>query len=300
MRTRRPLGIWGQILCGFGIFILVVAALLWLFQIVLLDPFYRAVKTTEVKATAETVQHALEASDMNEQVRQMCLNTGINIVVTDEHGQMLSGWKASEKESYLENLSRSRLKMSNLFNEVNLKGGDQLMVARSPFVNQDGTQDEVILYVTITRTPSGLNRMVLLESVITPVDSLKETLQVQVTTLTVVMAAMGVLLALFIARRISRPLADINESAKVLAQGGLRHPFWGTRRPGGPGAGTHVKLRRRELSKVEGLRRDLLANVSHDLRTPLTMIKGYSEVMRDLPGENTPKTCRLSSTRRNG
>ena len=145
-----PLGIWGQILCGFGVFILVVAALLWLFQIVLLDPFYRAVKTTEVKATAETVQRALEASDMNEQVRQMCLNTGINIVVTDEHGQMLSGWKASEKESYLENLSRSRLKMSNLFNEVNLKGGDQLMVARSPFVNQDGTQDEVILYVTIT------------------------------------------------------------------------------------------------------------------------------------------------------
>lgn len=219
LRTRRPLGIWGQILCGFGIFILVVAALLWLFQIVLLDPFYRAVKTTEVKATAETVQHALEASDMNEQVRQMCLNTGINIVVTDEHGQMLSGWKASEKESYLENLSRSRLNMSNLFNEVNLKGGDQLMVARSPFVNQDGTQDEVILYVTITRTPSGLNRMVLLESAITPVDSLKETLQVQVTTLTVVMAAMGVLLALFIARRISRPLADINESAKVLAKG---------------------------------------------------------------------------------
>ena len=38
---------------------LVVAALLWLFQIVLLDPFYRAVKTTEVKATAETVQHEL-------------------------------------------------------------------------------------------------------------------------------------------------------------------------------------------------------------------------------------------------
>ena len=293
VKNRRPLGIWGQILCGFGIFILVVAALLWLFQIVLLDPFYRAVKTTEVKATAETVQHALEASDMNEQVRQMCLNTGINIVVTDEHGQMLSGWKASEKESYLENLSRSRLKMSNLFNEVNLKGGDQLMVARSPFVNQDGTQDEVILYVTITRTPSGLNRMVLLESAITPVDSLKETLQVQVTTLTVVMAAMGVLLALFIARRISRPLADINESAKVLAKGDYAIRF------GEHGAREVRELARTlnyaagELSKVEGLRRDLLANVSHDLRTPLTMIKGYSEVMRDLPGENTPENVQI-------
>ena len=48
-----------------------------------------------------------------------------------------------------------------------------------------------------------------------------------------------------------------------------------------------------ELSKVETLRRDLIANVSHDLRTPLTMITGYAEVMRDLPGENTPENVQI-------
>ena len=57
---RRPLGIWAQILVGFGIFIVVVWALLWLFQIVLLEPFYRTVKTAEVKSTAEAVEHRLE------------------------------------------------------------------------------------------------------------------------------------------------------------------------------------------------------------------------------------------------
>ena len=48
-----------------------------------------------------------------------------------------------------------------------------------------------------------------------------------------------------------------------------------------------------ELSKTEGLRREFVANVSHDLRTPLTMIKGYAEVMRDLPGENTPENVQI-------
>lgn len=37
-----------------------------------------------------------------------------------------------------------------------------------------------------------------------------------------------------------------------------------------------------ELSKTEELRRDLLANVGHDLKTPLTMIKAYAEMVRDL------------------
>ena len=41
------------------------------------------------------------------------------------------------------------------------------------------------------------------------------------------------------------------------------------------------------------MRRDLIANVSHDLRTPLTMISGYGEMMRDLPGENTPENVQV-------
>src|SRR5699024_10462505 len=48
-----------------------------------------------------------------------------------------------------------------------------------------------------------------------------------------------------------------------------------------------------ELGQVEQLRRDLIANVSHDLRTPLTLITGYAEVMRDLPGENTPENVQI-------
>ena len=37
-----------------------------------------------------------------------------------------------------------------------------------------------------------------------------------------------------------------------------------------------------ELGKTEELEKDLLANVSHDLKTPLTMIKAYAEMVRDL------------------
>lgn len=45
----------------------------------------------------------------------------------------------------------------------------------------------------------------------------------------------------------------------------------------------------REQKKTEDFRRDLVANVSHDLRTPLTMIKAYAEMIRDLSGDNPKK-----------
>ena len=35
--------------------------------------------------------------------------------------------------------------------------------------------------------------------------------------------------------------------------------------------------------------RDLIANVSHDLKTPLTMVKDYAEMIRDLSGDNPEK-----------
>ena len=48
-----------------------------------------------------------------------------------------------------------------------------------------------------------------------------------------------------------------------------------------------------ELAKTDKFQKELISNVSHDLRTPLTMIKGYAEVMRDIPFENTPENIQV-------
>jgi signal transduction histidine kinase len=45
----------------------------------------------------------------------------------------------------------------------------------------------------------------------------------------------------------------------------------------------------KELSLKDEVRREFLANVSHDLKTPLTMIKAYAEMVRDLTYKDDQK-----------
>src|SRR5699024_4263965 len=99
-------------------------------------------------------------------------------------------------------------------------------------------------------------------------------------------------MALFLASRIAHPIVEINHSSKALVRGEYA-PYPGSAcREIGELNETLVQVSH-DLQQVEQLRRDLLANLSHDLRTPLTLISGYAEVMRDLPGENTPENVQI-------
>lgn len=290
-KPRSPFRISWQIALGFGAFILIIALLLWVFQIALLGPFYQAIKTAEVKQAAEQIERMLEEDDLDTRVKKFSNDLGINILVTDDLGSQYSAWKPTQRECLLENMSRSDLR--TIFNEVNLGGGTKLTTYTSPFTYQDGARPEVILYARVASTESGLNRMILIESEITPVDATVETLQIQLVCVTGIMVLLGGLLVCFITRRISRPVVSVNEAAKELAKGNydIRFAEGGSREVSE--LAQTLNYAARELSKVEGLRRELLANVSHDLRTPLTMIRGYAEVMRDLPGESTPENVQI-------
>lgn len=107
--------------------------------------------------------------------------------------------------------------------------------------------------------------------------------------ITAVLLAGSILLAMLFARAFSRPVRQITDAARALAAGKLD---------------TQVAVRSRDeigqladalnelggqLQKTENLRRELIANVSHELRSPLAVIQGYAETVRDVTWPNPEK-----------
>ncbi len=138
---------------------------------------------------------------------------------------------------------------------------------------------------------------------ITPVETTISTLQLQLYFVTFTMICFSIFLSFFMAKLISKPIVQINENAKQLACGNYDTQFSGHGFLEITELSHTLNVTAKELGKTEHLRRELLANISHDLRTPLALIYSYSEMMHDFPDEISTEqtqiimeeTARLSS-----
>ncbi len=97
------------------------------------------------------------------------------------------------------------------------------------------------------------------------------------------------IMALYLATRISKPIRDITRSAEQLGRGDFDVKFKGGTYSEIDELAETLTIAENEMKKMEDYHKDLIANVSHDIKTPLTMIKSYAEMIRDLSGNDPVK-----------
>lgn len=151
---------------------------------------------------------------------------------------------------------------------------------------------ESVIYVRIVEV-DGAEEVVMINSVLTPVDATVSTLKAQLKLISVIMIVVAFLIAVGISKSISKSIIKLNAGARLLAEGNYDVVFDSRDYKEIAQLSDSLNHAATELGKTDSLQKELIANVSHDLRTPLTMIKGYAEVMRDIPGENTPENVQV-------
>ncbi|MCI8935163.1 MAG: HAMP domain-containing histidine kinase [Clostridiaceae bacterium] len=278
---------------------------LWLLQIVFLDSFYKAYKRAELKKAAQLAEDNIDNSQLDALLQEIANQQGLSLLVADpdtleilyRQDSMKPGllpnsprqiqryWQAAEQEggSYIQTQSR-RL------------SGERLTYRPSAFTGHapPPMEDELesILCARAVSSWQG-RRLILLVSVVTPVGSTAEALQAEFWFICALLAVFALGLALLTSRKISAPIIRLNQAAKRLGKGQFDVEFQGGGYREIHELSDTMAQAARQLGRQDDLRRELLANVSHDLRTPLTMIIGYAEAIRDLPGEDTPENIQV-------
>lgn len=89
---------------------------------------------------------------------------------------------------------------------------------------------------------------------------------------------------------LAKPISEMTEKARQLAQGDFGVDFHGAdyNKEMVELAET-LNFAREELSKTDRMQKELIANVSHDFKTPLTMIKAYASMIIEISGDNPEK-----------
>lgn len=277
-------------------------AFLWIFQTCFLDSFYQNIKVKQIQSCAQEIVKHINDEDLDTRLETIARDKQVCIVITDETGFMLHSQEAWQScvIHRMDEILYVRAYYITLQN-----GGTYLERAKTvkePTKAESGLWDkggklrldpETLLYTAIAAKTDGSVRFILLNTKLTPVTATVETLRVQLIWITVIMIMLAFVLALILSQVISEPIRKINTSAKQLAKGNYDASFSETGYQEIVELAQTLNYAAKELSKVEGLQRELVANISHDLRTPLTMIIGYAEVMRDLPNENTPENIQV-------
>jgi len=298
-------------LLGFCALLLVV---LWLFQIVFLDTFYKKIKVTEIRRSAAEIVNNIESESISEIIADISNTNDIAVNITNLSGRNLMRILSSENRRRIE-------ENAALITKALANGGEIHEYIASPppapsasrprdnaandraensrTVNRRRLQIQSLIYVKIA-SKQGEQYAVIIRAVISPVNATVTTLRFQLYYISCVIIFLAVILAIVIAKRVSKPIEEISQSAMTLANGNYDTRFTGTGFYEIVALSDTLNTAAVELSRVESLRRELLANVSHDLRTPLALIYSYAEMMHDFPSEVTPEQTQtiMDETRR--
>jgi len=95
----------------------------------------------------------------------------------------------------------------------------------------------------------------------------------------------ALVLGFFLARTLTRPLRELTAASQAVAQGDLEQQVAVRSRDELGELAIAFNQMSAELARANRARRQMTADIAHDLRTPLTVIKGYAEALwnGDLP-----------------
>ena len=255
-------------LLGYNIIIITV---LWISLISMFDIFYEKEQLSNLDEITNIIKNSSEYDLQN-----IAFQNDVCIAVRDESGIV---------EAY-------NMKMNGcIFTPNNM----QVRSLMQEFINSDETNKSYKFVNEERKVSAVLNGVktddnyIFIYSNLQDISDFTVILKRELMYVFIASLIIAIITSIFLSNKITNPILKITKKAKKLGNSTTNINFEESGIKEIDELSDALKEAHTELSKTDELRRDLMANVSHDLKTPLTMIKAYAEMIRDISYKDKKK-----------
>ncbi|MBP1555000.1 MAG: HAMP domain-containing protein, partial [Oscillospiraceae bacterium] len=241
-----------------------------LIQTAFFGTFYARTKKQEINDALRAVLEEIsgDASQLQDSCDEIAHYYNVCILVTDENMNTLASAEGAV-DCELMRLSTNALR--TLYENAKNNGGTYTKEIESyhpqfpdrfdgqPENRREQSPGNTLLKVNIVSTDGGMIRVVFINSLITPVKNMTDSLRTQLIVLACVMLVLSLVLSLIYSRQLSKPIIEMNNEADKLAKGDFDVHFEqdsGSREL--DELGGKLNYAASELSKVNALRTELI------------------------------------------
>ena len=264
------------------VFIGLMLALILFLQTTFLDGTYKNNKIAYLKETAAQIDEGIQNDDILSVLEDISFSNEVCVrVITDAVGFTTYQDASSCALGKLSSKQLNKIATTTFDN-----GGEAL------FDNNSSYLKNVYIYSKLSKV-NDENVLIMLSTSIVPLQSTIDTMYDQFNIIIIVVVIATILLALCLSSLIVKPIKKIEMEATNLPSGKYDHKLIKTDAREIENLNNTLARANEEIIKADVARKELIGNVSHDLRTPLTMIVGYGEMIRDFPEENNAENINV-------
>ncbi len=275
-------------------FSVAIMSLLGFLLVVVIKPYYRDDRLNIIDVLSETMESLLLKNDLSssdiESAARTIIGNNVCAVIYNENGSRI--YYPPDSLGQLCMLDKPVTIGEETFTILNDPSAFiERIRNENPYsltLNSPITDIEMLLYGKMIRTDLA-NYYLILNTPLEPIESYIDFIMNQYLYLALIVIGIALILAFFLSRNLSEPIVKMKDEANKLAQGNYDVKFKTNSFSEINDLASTLDDATDKLSKVNDLRKDLLANVSHDIKTPLTMIKAYAEMIKDISGEDPKK-----------
>ncbi len=269
-------------LLSFVVFAGLLVFVVWILTLFFVDTYYsslRSQETVQVATILET-QYRDNPIGFDEFAAQTASNNSVFVRVED-----VGSYRVYDGRSGIQSEKNYVSDVKYIDAQLYASPNDSVSVIMK---DKTGEKNTRLVYATKINSLYGPAKLI----IIAPLEPDQATLKIirnLLVYVSVIVMIIGMGLSYFLSRRLTKPIESLTSSAKEMSQGNYHAKFNGGNFTETKELAKALNQASYEMEKTDFYQREIIANVSHDLKTPLTMIRSYAEKIIDISGDNPEK-----------